>query len=221
MINITLIDDNVATRSLCAQHLSLEHDIKIVGECAPATENWRNTFTTSKDVTDIAVVAIARPDENGLGLLNQLHQQQPQLSTIILSHYDTAAFVYNTLNTGARGYLARNCKPEELLQSIRTVNVGGLYLCTNALQVLCNARRDSAKLRILTRREKEIFQQLISGLTVKTIAENFSLSHKTIHVHRANVLKKLNCNNTVELIHFALRHQLLTSSHQSLDQKII
>ena len=68
------------------------------------------------------------------------------------------------------------------------------------------------QLAILKPREKEVFQLLINGISVKSIAEQLSLSHKTVHVHRANILGKLNCETTVELVHFALQHQLLAGN---------
>ena len=68
----------------------------------------------------------------------------------------------------------------------------------------------SQALAALTPREKEVFELLVQGESVKEIAFKLELSHKTVHVHRANVLGKLQCNSTIELVHFALDHQLLT-----------
>ncbi|MEG2829368.1 MAG: LuxR C-terminal-related transcriptional regulator, partial [Edwardsiella sp. (in: enterobacteria)] len=65
-------------------------------------------------------------------------------------------------------------------------------------------------LKILTPREREIFALLVKGNSVKRIAFALDLSHKTVHVHRANVLGKLQCHSTIDLVHFALDHQLLT-----------
>lgn len=59
-------------------------------------------------------------------------------------------------------------------------------------------------------REREVFDLLVSGLSVKVIAEQLELSHKTVHVHRANVLGKLQCENTIDLVHYALEHNLIS-----------
>ncbi|VEB71335.1 Transcriptional regulatory protein uhpA [Providencia rustigianii] len=62
----------------------------------------------------------------------------------------------------------------------------------------------------LTNREREVFDLLVSGLSVKVIAEQLNLSHKTVHVHRANVLGKLQCDSTIELVHYALEHNIIS-----------
>lgn len=208
MINVALIDDHVVVRSGFAQLLSLEKDIRIVGEYGSAAEAWQNLLTTN---VDVAVLDISMPDESGLSLLKRLRQQHPQFRAIILSIYDTTAFVQSAVDAGASGYLTKRCGPEELVQAVRSVSGGGLYLCANALQALRHMPQQPKQLNVLTPREKEVFQLLVSGVSVKSIADQLALSHKTIHVHRANILGKLNCETTVELVHFALHHQLLTA----------
>lgn len=151
------------------------------------------------------------PDESGLSLLKRLRQQRPQFRAIILSIYDTTAFVQSAVDAGASGYLTKRCGPEELVQAVRSVSSGGLYLCADALRALRHMPLPPKQLEVLTPREKEVFQLLVKGISVKSIAEQLALSHKTVHVHRANILGKLNCETTVELVHFALQHQLLTA----------
>lgn len=74
---------------------------------------------------------------------------------------------------------------------------------------MCIRDRPATALEALTPREREIFDLLVKGDSVKEIAFKLDLSHKTVHVHRANVLGKLQCSSTIELVHFALDHQLL------------
>lgn len=209
MINVALIDDHIVVRSGFAQLLSLEEDIRIIGEYGCAAEAWENLPKTD---VHVAVIDISLPDESGLSLLKRLRQQMPHFRAIILSIYDTTAFVQSAMDAGASGYLTKRCDPAELVQALRTVNDGGLYLCADALRALRQMPQQSSKLIILTPREKEIFQLLVTGISVKALAEQLSLSHKTVHVHRANILSKLNCETTIELVHFALQHQLLAGN---------
>ena len=129
---------------------------------------------------------------------------------IILSIYDTPAFVQSALDAGACGYLTKRCGPEELVHAVRSVGLGGHYLCADALKALRGGAEPARVLQVLTPREREVFDLLVRGESVKSIALQLSLSHKTVHVHRANVLGKLQCASTIELVHFALDHQLLT-----------
>ena len=207
MIKVVLVDDHVVVRSGFAQLLNLEEYLVVEGQYSSAAEAWP---ALTRDAIDVAVLDVAMPDENGLSLLKRLRQQRPGFRAIILSIYDTPAFVQSALDAGASGYLTKRCGPEELVQAVRSVGMGGHYLCADAVKALRGGEPVSQALAALTPREKEVFELLVQGESVKEIAFKLELSHKTVHVHRANVLGKLQCNSTIELVHFALDHQLLT-----------
>lgn len=207
MIKVVLVDDHVVVRSGFAQLLNLEEDVIVEGQFSSAAEAWP---ALSRNDIDVAVMDVAMPDENGLSLLKRLRQQRPTFRAIILSIYDTPAFVQSALDAGASGYLTKRCGPEELVQAVRAVGMGGHYLCADALKALRGGKPMPKALEALTPREREVFELLVKGESVKEIAYTLSLSHKTVHVHRANVLGKLQCNSTIDLVHFALDNQLLT-----------
>ncbi|BET41074.1 MULTISPECIES: response regulator transcription factor [Atlantibacter] len=207
MIGVVLVDDHVVVRSGFVQLLSLEEDITVLGQYSSAAEAWP---ALSRQPVDVAVLDVAMPDENGLSLLKRLRARQPGFRAIILSIYDTPAFVQSALDAGACGYLTKRCGPEELVHAVRSVGLGGHYLCADALKALRGGAEPARVLQVLTPREREVFDLLVRGESVKSIALQLSLSHKTVHVHRANVLGKLQCASTIELVHFALDHQLLT-----------
>ncbi len=207
MIGVVLVDDHVVVRSGFVQLLSLEEDITVLGQYSSAAEAWP---ALSRQSVDVAVLDVAMPDENGLSLLKRLRARQPGFRAIILSIYDTPAFVQSALDAGACGYLTKRCGPEELVHAVRSVGLGGHYLCADALKALRGGAEPARVLQVLTPREREVFDLLVRGESVKSIALQLSLSHKTVHVHRANVLGKLQCASTIELVHFALDHQLLT-----------
>ncbi|MFV0489863.1 MAG: response regulator [Vibrio fluvialis] len=205
MIKIALIDDHTIVRSGFAQLLNLEQDIAVAGEFDSASDAFRGLTQTP---VDVAVIDISMPDENGLSLLERLRQHDPAFKAIILSIYDSASFVKKALDAGAQGYLSKRCGPSELASAIRTVAAGKRYLCAYALVNLSNPDINNV-LADLTKRELEVFDQLIQGKEVKEIAQALFLSHKTVHVHRANILSKLNLTNNVDLIRFAIQHHLL------------
>ena len=207
MIGVVLVDDHVVVRSGFVQLLSLEEDITVLGQYSSAAEAWP---ALSRQPVDVAVLDVAMPDENGLSLLKRLRARQPGFRAIILSIYDTPAFVQSALDAGACGYLTKRCGPEELVHAVRSVGLGGHYLCADALKALRGGAEPARVLQVLTPREREVFDLLVRGESVKSIALQLSLSHKTVHVHRANVLGKLQCASTIELVQFALDHQLLT-----------
>ncbi|ATG16820.1 TPA: response regulator [Providencia alcalifaciens] len=207
MIKIALIDDHIVVRSGFAQLLTLEPDISIVGQYASAQEAWPHLI--SLDI-DVAIMDISMPDESGLQLLTRLRKKKPDFRTIILSIYDTPAFVQSALDAGASAYLTKCCGPEELVQAVRSVYQGGCYLCADAMRALRQTPQQKQGIQELTNREREVFNLLVAGLSVKVIAEQLNLSHKTVHVHRANVLGKLQCESTIDLVHYALEHNIIS-----------
>lgn len=207
MISVALIDDHVMVRSGFAQLLSVESDIEVIGEYSSAKEAF--SALASVPNLDVAVIDISMPDESGLSLLARLKHIKPELKAIVLSIYDSASFVSKAIDAGALGYLSKRCGPGELVTAIRTVANGDRYLCADALFNLSNAGTPPAVLNGLTKREREIFDYLIQGKDVKEVAFELSLSHKTVHVHRANVLSKLALSNNVDLIRFAIKNKLL------------
>jgi len=133
MIRVMLVDDHVVVRSGFAQLLSLEEDLQVTGQFSTAAQAWPALLA---DDVDVAVLDVAMPDENGLSLLKRLRQQRAGFRAIILSIYDTPAFVQSALDAGACGYLTKRCGPEELVQAVRSVGMGGHYLCADALRAL-------------------------------------------------------------------------------------
>ena len=115
MINVALIDDHIVVRSGFAQLLSLESDIQVTGQFASAAEAWPHLL---REPFDVAVLDIAMPDESGLSLLSRLRQQRPGFRAIILSIYDTSAFVQSAMDRGASCYLTQRCGPEGLVQAV-------------------------------------------------------------------------------------------------------
>lgn len=208
MISVALVDDHLMVRSGFVQLLSVEPDIHVHSEYGSAREAFRALVNAS---IDVAVIDISMPDESGLVLLEKLRRAQPDFKAIILSIYDSASFVSKALEAGACGYLSKRCGPGELVSAIRTVANGDRYLCADALINLSNASGTPSVLEGLTKREREVFNHLILGKDVKEIGYDLSISHKTIHVHRANILSKLGLTNNVDLIRFAITHQLLVN----------
>lgn len=205
MITVALVDDHAIVRSGFAQLLNVENDIQVIGEYGCAKEAFN---ALSHHPVDVVIMDISMPDESGLSLLARLKALHPNFKAIILSIYDSASFVSKAIDNGACGYLSKRCGPSELVSAIRTVAQGHRYLCADALFNLSNPQGQNV-LAELTKRESEIFFLLIQGKDAKEIADELFVSHKTVHVHRANILSKLGVANTVDLIRFALQHRLL------------
>lgn len=192
MINVVLIDDHMIVRAGFSQLLSLEEDIQVIGEFGSAKETRQNLPRLKPD---ICILDISMPDENGLSLLQDIPSG---IRCIMLSVNDSELIVKKALELGAKGYLSKRCSAEELIQAVRTVYAGGVYLMPELTTKLVSSRHNSP-IEQLTKREREICELLIQGFDAKEIADKLNLSFKTVHVHRANAMSKLNVKNNVEL----------------------
>ncbi|MCW9732245.1 transcriptional regulator UhpA [Avibacterium sp. 20-15] len=192
MINIVLVDDHLVVRSGFSQLLSLEPDMRIVGEFGSAKETRQNLPRLKPDV---CIMDISMPDESGLELLADIPQG---IHCIMLSVNDSEFIVKKALELGAKGYLSKRCSPDELIQAVRTVYAGGVYLMPELTLKLVSTPTQHP-LAHLTKREQQVCELLAEGRNVKDIAIHLSLSIKTVHVHRANAMSKLNVKNNVEL----------------------
>ncbi|MCL9776539.1 transcriptional regulator UhpA [Vibrio methylphosphonaticus] len=193
MINVALVDDHVIVRSGFAQLLSLETDITVVGEFNSAAEARLGLPSCHPDVV---ILDISMQEESGLSLLAEIPSG---IASVMLSVHDSPAMVEKSLELGAKGYLSKRCSPDELIQAVHTSANGGCYLTPDIALKLATPKKNKTSLNQLTRRENEVCQLLATGLDVKSIAVELGLSHKTVHVHRANAMDKLNVKNNVEL----------------------
>ncbi|TNG95297.1 response regulator [Pasteurellaceae bacterium USgator11] len=192
MINIVLVDDHVIVRSGFSQLLGLEPDIRIVGEFGSAKETKIKLPALKPD---LCILDISMPDESGLELLKEIPSA---IKCIMLSVNDSELTIKKALELGAKGYLSKRCNPDDLIQAVRTVYAGGVYLMPELTSKLVTTKPD-IRFNHLTKREIQICELLSNGLGVKEIAQKLDLSVKTVHVHRANILGKLSIKNNVEL----------------------
>ena len=195
MINIVLIDDHVIVRSGFAQLLNLEEGMRVIAEFGSARETRQKMPGLN---VHICIMDISMPDENGLELLKDIPSS---IYCIMLSVNDSDFTVRKAFELGAKGYLSKRCSPEELIQAVRTVYTGGCYLPPELAVKLASPKSYAPSMQ-LTKRELEVCELLVSGLETKEIAERLGLSFKTVHVHRANAMGKLNVKNNVELVNY-------------------
>ena len=190
MIKLALIDDHVIVRSGFAQLLSMEKDIEVVGEYGSADEASDGLETNN---AQICILDISMPDKNGLELLSEISNK---IDCIMLSVHESVTMVEKAFGLGAKGFLSKRCSPNEMLLAVRTVAKGRQYLPPElAIKFANRSRIDCFKQ--LTKREHQVGELLAQGLDIKNIAIKLGLSPKTVHIHRANAMDKLNVENNV------------------------
>lgn len=205
MMKILIVDDHPVVREGLRRILSdfaVEEAISGHG----ALEKIR------KNDYDAVVLDIAMPGLSGLDVLKQIRSERPRLPVLILSMYPEEQYAVRVLRAGASGYLTKNNAPDELLTAIRKVSAGRKYVSPVLAEKLANELQSDEKRQLherLSDREYQVMCFIASGMTIKKIAEELSLSVKTINTFRARILTKMTLKNSAELTYYAIKHRLV------------
>jgi DNA-binding NarL/FixJ family response regulator len=161
---------------------------------------------------DAVITDISMPGRGGLELLHELGRQHPGLPVLVLSIHSEDELAVRALKAGAAGYLTKDSAPEELLEAVLRVAVGGRYLSPGVAERLAlhlHPRVSEALHQRLSDREYQVLTKLAQGRSVGQIAEELALSPKTISTYRVRLLEKLGLGSNAELIGYALRNRLV------------
>ena len=161
---------------------------------------------------DVLVLDIAMPEGGGLEVLQQLQTLKPDLRVLILSMYPEKQYAVRALKTGAAGYLTKESVPDELIAAIRKVARGGKYVSQSLAEQLASELRGEVEKephQTLSDREFQVMILLAAGKSITDVAEELSLSVKTVSTYRTRILEKLNLKSTAEIIRYALEHELV------------
>jgi DNA-binding NarL/FixJ family response regulator len=207
MIRIFLADDHTIFRQGLKQILADEADIDIVGE---ATDGDELLAQLPSAPCDIVLLDLTMPGRSGISLLREIATAEDR-RVIVLSMHEEDQYIVEALKAGAAGYVTKNSASDQLLQAIRKVVKGELFVSASASQSLIRqVRTPRAELphTRLTPREREVFNLLVRGSKMSDIARKLGLSIKTASTHKTNLLNKMQAETTADLIRYALRHQL-------------
>jgi DNA-binding NarL/FixJ family response regulator len=202
---ILLVDDHPIVRLGIRHMLAAELDLEVSAE-AESLEAATQLAATARP--DLAIVDLSLAEGTGLDLLRSLRKLMPTLPVLVLSMHDETLFAERALRAGARGYIMKHEAITGLVNAIRQVLSGRIYVSEHMAQtVLERLGQEGAApdnpLATLTDRELEVFDLIGRGLNTAAIAEQLGVSIKTIETYRSNIKTKLNLKDATELIRFA------------------
>jgi two-component system invasion response regulator UvrY len=209
MIRVLIVDDHAIIRRGLREVLSDEFRGTVVGEASDAEQAFEHLRKTE---WDIALLDITLPGKSGLDLLKELKAEWPRLPVLILSAHAEDQFAVRVLKAGAGGYMTKESAPEEMAKAVRKILAGGRYVSPALAEKLAlRITKDLARTphEMLSDREYEVMSRIASGKTVTEIAEELSLSAKTISTYRARVLEKLGLKNSAQIVQYAIRNGLV------------
>lgn len=212
---ILVVDDHPMTRLGITQRIQIERDLAVCAEVGTA----RAALDAMKHCRpDLVLVDLSLGERSGLELIKDLHALYPAVPVLVFSmHYETL-YAERTLRAGARGYIMKSEGAEKLLEAIRRVLRGEVYLSNvmrdQAVQRFAGgpAAAEGENTAMLSDRELEVFELIGQGLGTRQICDRLGLSTSTVETHRAHIKQKLNLGSATELVRAAV--EWLSAQHR-------
>ena len=221
MIDVILCDDHALIRRGIRDTLADASDIRVVGEAGDYGELrvlMRTLLASRGEVgatpCDVLVLDINMPGRSGLDVLHVLKDEGSTIKVLVVSMYPEDQYAIRALRAGAYGYVNKGGDPQLIVQAVRTVAQGRKYVTPEIAQMLVESLTAPVTENAhdkLSDRELQTLVMIASGKRLSDIAEELTLSPKTVSVYRARVLEKLGLANNAELTVYAIRHGLTGS----------
>ncbi len=207
---LLLADDHPVIRRGIAACLTSHPELQVVGEAHDGKDTLRKARELSPD---IILMDIDMPHTNGLAVTETLRKELPNIKVLILSMSNSSTFVPRILQSGARGYIAKDAPTEELVKAIETVQRGetffGEEVAQIALKQLMGGNEPGANSRELSPRERDVLIGIAKGLSNKEIATQLNIGTRTVETHRDNLMRKLDIHSVGGLTKYALANGLV------------
>ena len=207
-VRVVLVDDHAVVREGYRRLLERTRDITVIAEVASGEEAYRIVCDMQPDVT---VMDINLRGMGGIEAVRRILARLPETKILMFSMHEDTVFSSRALQAGARGYVTKSAAPEVLVEAVRRVAQGKLYISHEmaqelALQMLPG--RDNP-IDALSAREFEVFRLLVAGHSLQEISRILCLSYKTVANYQSNIKHKLDVTNTAQVVRIALNHGLI------------
>jgi DNA-binding NarL/FixJ family response regulator len=204
-LRVMLADDHETVREGLKMIVNAQDDMEVVGFAGDGREA---VARAQELLPDVLVMDISMPKLNGLKATAKLTEFCPQVKVLTLSRHADDGYIRELLAAGACAYVLKQSAPSELIHAIRAVAAGGKYIDPKVTAKVVDSYSDRASRGeakgILTERESEVLRLIALGYSNKEIGARLSLSVKTIEVHKANAMRKLNITSRIDLVRYAI-----------------
>ncbi len=212
-IRVVLVDDHAVVRAGLRAVLGAARDIEVVGEA----ENGREALTLAERLApDVVVMDLSMTEMDGIAATRALAARARPPRILVLTMHAEEDYLIPLLEAGATGYLVKSAADRELIEAVRAVARGALYVRPDATAVLARGlkrREEHAEARVryerLTERERDVFRLVAAGYTAPQIAERLLISPKTVDTYKQRINDKLGVQHRSEYVRLALRLGLL------------
>jgi DNA-binding NarL/FixJ family response regulator len=204
-----IADDHAVVRRGLMEILGDEFANSAFGEAKTAQEAL---VQVQKQNWDVVILDISMPGKNGLDILAELKQLRPHAPVLVLSMHSEEQFARRALRGGAAGYLTKESVAEELVKAVRRVLSGGRYISASLAEKLAwdlEGKGEKPLHELLSNREFSVLRMIASGKAMKEIADELTLSVKTVSTYRRRILEKFEMRSNAELIRYAVQNHLV------------
>jgi len=209
-IRVVLADDHAMVREALAQILEESGCIRVVGQAADGPAAIDAAMKTKPDVLvlDYSMPGIGAPE-----ILSSLLRRLPDLKVLVLTVHESIHYCVKALECGAHGYVVKSAAVGELVDAIKAVSGGEVFISSKVsqkvIQHLRRPKKERVGLEALSQREFELLRVLGAGMSLKECAERLSISTSSASTYRTRLMEKLNLRTTAEIIRFALENDIV------------
>lgn len=213
-IGILLIDDHEVLRKGLKMLLNAQENFSVLADLGSVEEGIN--FLENNEV-DVLLTDITMPEKNGIELAQEVQERFPKTNVAMLTMHLEDTFILESIEAGAKGYVVKDSGQDEIIKAIETVSQGKLYITGSVSEVLTKSllkKKEEEKVQEgyqLSSRELQILGHIVNGLSNKMIAPELNISERTVNVHRYNIMKKMEANNTADMVRIAIKHNLVST----------
>jgi len=212
-LRIVLADDHAVVRAGLELLINAQVDMEVVGQAADGREAVRQARECQPDVI---VMDVSMPALGGVDATAQITRECPQVHVLTLTRHDDQGYLRHQLRAGAAGYVLKKTAADELINAIRIVAAGNIYVDPTLARELeeplgersASTEPDRSRGQ-LTQREEEVLRLIAWGRSNKEIAAQLGISVKTVEFHKANAAEKLHLHSRTDILHHALAQRWL------------
>ncbi len=209
LIKVLIVDDHPVVREGILCMLTAEQDLEVVGSAGDGEEALGMVRYLAPDVV---LLDLNMPRLNGFEATRLIRETAPSVRVVVLSMHSKEAYIHRAFSAGATGYVLKGTPVGEIPQAIREVHRGNFFICSllqgsiiKSYLKSCKKADDQEGYDLLSEREQQVFRLIVEGHSTGRIAEQLYVSPKTVEKHRVNLMRKLELNNLVEMIKYAVR----------------
>jgi DNA-binding NarL/FixJ family response regulator len=214
MIRVLVADDHTLMREGLSRIIGSAEDMQVAAE---ATNGHEVLACIRQETLDLVLLDLSMPGKSGVELIKQVKDERPKLPVLVLTMHEEEQYAVRTIRAGASGYLTKESAGKELVNAIRRVAAGRLYISPGvAEQLALNVMpaQDELPHKQLSDREFEVFRLMVDGASITDIAERLHLSVKTVSTHKARILQKMAMQSLADLVRYAVENRLVADPKQ-------